>query len=173
MRLTEGMRDSFVKQVMDDVPSQDYDEQRRQLVQADAIAQLPPKIRAIYKDPALCDFITQRNVNIEGHYISVPGYDYHISNEIAAECRKLEKLDEGQDTQRGELRAKLRGVASSVTTTAALLTALPEFEKYIPKDPAAAIRTLPVLANVVTDFVKAGWPKDRKPPKRAADRVSA
>jgi hypothetical protein len=35
---------------------------------------------------------------------------------------------------------------------------LPEFEKYLPEDEAQAVRALPVVTNVVADFVKAGWP---------------
>ena len=60
------------------------------------------------------------------------------------------------------LREKLHGCAYAVTTRKALVDLLPEFEKYLPADDASVCRTLPVVQNVVSDFVKAGWPKDGK-----------
>ena len=44
-------------------------------------------------------------------------------------------------------------------TRAALAAALPEFEKYLPADEPKALRSLPSMANVASEFVKAGWPK--------------
>jgi hypothetical protein len=63
-----------------------------------------------------------------------------------------------QEKARADLRSKLKSVAYSVSTRKALVAALPEFEKYLPADEAKAVRTLPVVQNVVADFVKAGWP---------------
>jgi len=39
-----------------------------------------------------------------------------------------------------------------------LTDAIQEFENYLPEDEAKAARSLPVVTNVVADFVKAGWP---------------
>lgn len=36
----------------------------------------------------------------------------------------------------------------------------------VPADEPKALRSLPALANVAADFVKAGWPKGRKPATR-------
>jgi hypothetical protein len=55
-----------------------------------------------------------------------------------------------------------------VSTRKALVDLLPEFEKYLPADEAKAIASLPAVANVLSDFVKAGWPKNQpKMPKPA------
>ena len=59
-----------------------------------------------------------------------------------------------------ELETKLMAAANSCTTRKALVELLPEFEKYLPADQAAACKTLPAVANIMADFVKAGWPKD-------------
>ena len=52
----------------------------------------------------------------------------------------------------------------------ALAEALPQFAKYLPAEPVkgAAPRSVPVVIDVVEDFVKAGWPKGQKPPKKEA-----
>ena len=58
--------------------------------------------------------------------------------------------------------------ALGASTRKGLADALPEFEKYLPADEPAAVRSLPVVANVVADFVKAGWPKGKQPARAAA-----
>jgi hypothetical protein len=71
-----------------------------------------------------------------------------------------------QVEKRKELRSKLQATADAVTTRKALIDLLPEFEKYLPADEAKAVATLPAVANVLSDFVKAGWPKNQpKMPK--------
>jgi len=64
-----------------------------------------------------------------------------------------------QERQRVALRDKLKRAAASFTTRKQLAEAMPEFEKYLPADEAAAIRSLPAVTNVVGDFQRAGWPK--------------
>lgn len=164
MRLTNTIRDAFIRAAMADVPSVDYGEKIRSLVIKDAIKQLPPKARAIYNDPELRHYVRTQYRHHFGVGISFPCGDgtYEPSEETRAECVKLEAADEEQNARNKALRAKLHAVAYSVSSRKALVDALPEFEKYLPADEAAACRTLPVIANVVADFVKAGWPKGTK-----------
>lgn len=85
--------------------------------------------------------------------------------------KKLEALAgqlHRQQQTRSALKDRLRSVAYACSTRKALLAALPEFEKYLPEDEPAALRTLPVVANVVADFVKAGWPKAAAPRQASA-----
>lgn len=82
-----------------------------------------------------------------------------LPGEVKAVVEELEKQNDEQHDSRNNLETKLQAVAESCTTRKALLNALPEFEKYLPADDAAACRSLPVVANVVSDFMKAGWPK--------------
>jgi hypothetical protein len=64
------------------------------------------------------------------------------------------------------LRTKLSATADAVSTRKALIDLLPEFEKYLPADESKAVASLPAVANVLSDFVKAGWPKNQpKMPK--------
>lgn len=159
MRLTNMIRDAFIRAAMHDVPTVDYKEEIRQKVQADAIDKLPPKVRTVYNDKGLRHFINTASLYVGGEYVNVPcGDRYAPSPEFAGEMQKIQKLSDGQFERHNELRSKLRGCAYACSTRKALLDMLPEFEKYMPADEIAACRTLPVVANVVSDFVKAGWP---------------
>lgn len=171
MRLTNYLRDAFIRAAMDDVPKIDYDEQMRKLVLDDAIAQLPAKVRAVYLDKSTTGFVNTTWAHKYGG-ISVPCHDddgFKISDVSRIKWEALKKSNEQQTAQRHELETKLKACAYACTTREALFKMLPEFEKYMPATEEKAIRTLPVVANVVSDFVKAGWPKTvSKNSKKAA-----
>lgn len=163
MKLTNTLRDAFVRAVMDDVPKTDYSELIRKEVQSDAVAQLPAKIAAIYKDKDLKGYIRTDNEWVDGQYVYVPTMGrYKQSETCKTKTKEYEAAKNEQDDKLSDLRSKIRGCAYACTTRKALAEMLPEFEKYLPEDEKAAIRTLPVVANVVSDFVKAGWPKPQK-----------
>lgn len=174
MKLTNTVRDAFVRAAMADVPAIDFTEQIRAIVVADAVEQLPPKVRTVYKDSSLRHFVstTWWGGKWNGGSVCVPGHDdgkFKLSEQATAKVTDLQAQKTAQDDQHKTLRERLRAVAYSVSTRKALAEALPEFEKYLPADEAAALRTVPVIANVVADFVRAGWPKDgKKTAKREA-----
>lgn len=170
MKLTNTIRDAFVRAAMADVPTVDYQAKTIKVVLDDAVSQLPPKLRAIYKDKELCGFVRHKDRYFGNAYVGVPccGGDFKLTDAAAAIVEELKEADRAQEKSLNDLRGKLRSVAYSVSTRKALVDALPEFEKYLPADDAAACRTLPAIANVVSEFVKAGWPKDQKPLKKAA-----
>lgn len=163
VKLTNYMRDAFVSAVLQDVPQMDYQSAMEKEVRDDMIRQMPPKVAAVYADKELHRFLTNHYFHGYGIYLQVPG-DRDWCKLSPAAVKRLEKLQEQHDSQAkmmDDLRSKLRGVAYACTTRKALVEALPEFEKYMPADEPAAMRSLPVVANVVTDFVKAGWPKGK------------
>ena len=165
MKLTNHLRDAFIRQAMNDVPNIDYAEQIRKAVMDDTIDTLPPKIKAIWKDAALREWIKTDWNNFGGVSVTTPAISragVKLSPGAATLVDELKALNDAQKKQRKELEDKLRGCAYSVTTRKQLAELLPEFVRYMPKDEAAAIRTLPAVANVVADFVKAGWPKDKR-----------
>lgn len=169
MKLTNTIRDAFIRAAMDDVPKIAYDDQQRKLITDDAIAQLPPKVRAIYNDTNLRYYLNT-NYAYKFSSVNVPcvSSDKYAPKEITLkEYDRLQALKEAQETSLTVLRNKLRGCAYACSTRKALVTMLPEFEKYLPADEVAACRTLPVVANVVADFVRAGWPKGSKKAKQA------
>jgi hypothetical protein len=163
MRLTNMLKEAFVRAAMDDVPKIDYDEKLIQAVTDEAVRQLPPKVRALYNDKDLRHFVKTNRDWHGGVSIHYPGEEIKLPETVAAEIKQLEELKDAQSDARSDLRSKLKAIAESCTTRKALAAALPEFEKYLPADDAAACRTLPAVANVVSDFMKAGWPKGATP----------
>ncbi len=172
MKLTNYMRDAFIRAAMQDVPSIDYMEQARAFLQAESIEQLPPKVRAIAKDKNLRHFLNTAGCHVDSvGYISVlcgRGDDFKPSAEAREKLSAISADAAKQKKTESELRSKLKAVAYSASTRKQLAELLPEFVKYLPADEATAIRSVPVVANVVTDFVKAGWPKGKKPAAVAA-----
>ena len=164
MKLTNSIRDAFVRAAMNDVPSVDYVEQYRKVMIDDGVAQLPPAVRKLWDNKATRDYVNLVHVGRYGEFsVCVPGLSDHKVSTAAAEMgAALKAQSEAQDATRKSLRSKLEQAANSVSTRKALVDMLPEFEKYLPADEAAANRSVPVIANLVADFSKAGWPKGKK-----------
>lgn len=166
MRLTNTIRDAFISGVMRDVPSIDYSEQIRKLLIEDIEAQLPKAVLALYKDKRLCGYVNTSwgsfNTGVSVTYPCSDGITTGITAPTREKVTELGRLSKLQFEARRDLERKLKSVAYSVTTRKGLADALPEFEKYLPEDEAKAVRTLPVVQNVVADFVKAGWPVKKK-----------
>ena len=165
MRLTNVMRDAFVRAVMNDVPSVDYSTQFQDAATKITVAALPSSVRKVWDDKATREYV--KTVNpfryIVGPNAHVPGFDEEALKKIlSVEYEKTKRLQESQDEHRRELRQRVKAAAYSVRTRKALVDILPEFEKYLPADQAAANRQLPTVANLVADLSKAGWPKDKK-----------
>lgn len=163
MRLTQYQRDAFLRAVMDDVPAVDHGEQIRVLVQDAALAAMPPKVRAIHRDKALRGYLCTSNINVGGTYYAVHApRDFAVPADVRAKLDVLVREKNVQQEQRRDLHNKLRAVVGSCTTRKQLVEALPEFEKYAPTDASTGVlRSAPVIANVVSDFVAAGWPKGK------------
>lgn len=158
MRLTKYIREAFVNAAMQDVPQVQYDEPIKKLLIDSVVAQMPPDmLKAYKKNPEL--------FNNDGRYIdNAIGYVYFPCNikptpEAIKAANELVEKRRIQNNERRDLKVKLQAAADSVTTRKALLNLLPEFEKYLPAAEAEVCKTLPAVANLVSDFTKAGWPK--------------
>lgn len=163
MKLTNSMRDAFVHAVMDDVPSIDYEEQIRQIVQQAVYNAMPAKLKAVWDDEALRDCVETRYARVvDCMSASVPYYPSYgdALKPVKEACETLHKLHHEQLDKHRDLSATLYGVVRGKTTTKALIEALPQFEKYVPKDPQVS-RNVPALANVLEAFAAAGWPKEQ------------
>ena len=158
MKLTNLMRDAFIRAVMQDVPAVDYQSQMRSLVNS-SIKEIADKHFKGVDRMRLDDrYLTLRDVNfsVAAHgllHIEIE----HIKN--LPELRALTTQYNAQINHRTELNNKIRGAIYACSTLTQATEALPEFEKYLPADNPKALRSLPALANVAADFVKAGWPK--------------
>jgi len=169
MRLTHTMRDAFVRAAMHDVPKVDYDEQVQKFVREYVAVMFARDFPGIDMNVVMeKKWLNKTSLclpgNLKGPYLCAPD-NWRMLEADKKAWDKLTELSEKKNAQErtlSDLESKLRSVAYSCNTRAQLLEALPEFEKYLPADDVKAIRTLPALANVVADFAKAGWPKDKK-----------
>ena len=171
MKLTKYMREAFVNAAMNDVPTVDYETQLIKEVVRASVDALPSNVRPVWKDESTKQYIKTIYRHYAGQSILVPGIEagrWTGTNPrpalLAADKLLIDNLEaqcKAQAEQLTSLRAKLKGVAESCNTRKQLAEALPEFEKYLPADTPAACKTLPAITNIMTDFVKAGWPKEK------------
>lgn len=168
MRLTNTMRESFVRAAMQDVPAVDYIEKARVLVTKKEQAVLK-KAGLLDVDPYRLDY---KSANFGGygnrHSFGVRGLTTEEIKVIESDeaITVLISQHKEQEERLDALRTKLTGAINARTARKQAAEALPEFEKYLPADEPKALRSLPALANVAADFVKAGWPKGQKPAAR-------
>ena len=166
MRLSTSMRLAFVRAVMDDVPFVDYDEQLRQLAQKTVDGYRPAAlVRALDLDPSIQDWL-----NRDYQFISKYSQSFclvgakqsldrlNADKDFTLAAQNLRKQQQAQLEQRSALETKLKASAQACQTRAQLAKALPEFQKYLPIE-AGNSKCLPALANLMSDFMAAGWPK--------------
>lgn len=166
MRLTNAMKEAFVRAAMHDVPTTDYKEQTRSLINK-KMAELQKSAGVQKVDSERLDTTTgYARSSIDRHALSFRAIGLKRNEiqqiETAPDVRELLDLHEKQEQRLTELRTKLTGAINACTTRKQAAEALPEFEKYLPADEPKALRSLPALANVAADFAKAGWPKTAK-----------
>ena len=166
MRLSTSMRLAFVRAVMDDVPFVDYDEQLRQLAQKTVDGYRPAAlVRALALDPNIQDWLNRDYQYIHKYQQSfcLVGSKQSLGRlnadtDFTQAAQNLRKQQQAQLEQRSALETKLKASAQACQTRAQLAKALPEFEKYLPIE-AGNSKCLPALANLMSDFMAAGWPK--------------
>lgn len=167
MKLTKYIREAFVRAVMQDVPKpEDFEAQAHKLVIEDAISKLPAKVQPLARDNE-ARYCLRTSSHWMHPFSSVIVFeprdsDYHPSPEVQGQVDELAEKKRADDKMRNDLQEKLMAAAMSCTTRKALAELLPEFEKYLPEDTPAAMRTLPAVANIVADFAKAGWPAGKQ-----------
>ena len=172
MKLTNYIRDAFIKSVMQDVPkSCDHSEEIRKIAQADLIEQMPQIIQKAWKDKVCIEYIKRTCERFGGVQVVHPCVnDYgrssmQLTNEAQKKVDKLQSEMKADSDLRDDLIRKLRGAAYSCTTTKQLRELLPEFERYLPAEEEKTLRTLPAVANIMADFAKAGWPANKQTKK--------
>ena len=171
MKLTNTLRQAFVSAAMNDVPNIDYTEQIRSIVNKQVARFL--KIAGLDKaDPTR---LVEQYCRIKGRHYSARGltYDERTSIENNEEIQALAAKSKEQSDARSNLEFSLKSALAACNTSKQAIEAFPEFEKYLPADESKAIRSLPVITNVFSDFVKAGWPKDQKRSNKLATQLAA
>jgi hypothetical protein len=183
MNLTQYHRDAFVRAAIHDVPQVDYPTQVNDLGQKLAIAALPPAVRRCYENLETREYIRTANVsvrvqdsngNTRYHHMYVPRTDDSKVAEAAVNTPEMHALVKAGFEQAIKLHAlaeQLKGAAKSVRTRKQLVALLPEFEKYMPAEEEPS-NNLPAIANMVAEFVKAGWPKAEAEAKAKAKKTA-
>lgn len=172
MRLTNTMKEAFVRAAMQDAPSTDYKEQARSLMNKKIAA--AKKAAGLQKvDEERLDSSTVYAPSSTDKYalsVYARGLTKKERQEIGQdpEIKALLDQDEKQQQQRDQLKRNLNAAINACNTRKQAAEALPEFEKYLPEDEPKALRSLPALANVAADFVKAGWPKPQSKARATA-----
>jgi hypothetical protein len=159
MRLTKYDKQAFVSSVMQDVPRIDYDEQAQAFITASVVASLPPKVREVYDDPKLRDYL-------DASWVSTPGYlnsfcchggaNFEPTPEFSRKLEEFSELKRDQTQARGKLEAKLQAAINSCSTLRQARERLPEFLAYLPKE-EEPLKNLPAVANLVVSLIDAGW----------------
>jgi len=167
MRLTNYIRDAFVRSALNDVPKEDFDERAKKLVETflqKTISETFPgiSIQSLVKDGWIQDrsyFLLPNQLNMV--CIMGPHNNTFLRNKpIWTELEKLAAKKTKQNEDIDKLQATLKSVAYSCSTTQALRKALPEFSKYLPAEVQGAnTSTALVQTNVVEMFRGFGWPK--------------
>ena len=154
MKLTKSDREAFVRAVLQDVPAEDWGAQ----------------LNAVARDELLPLVVANPHVANVTHAWGGNANIYLKNDcpEVADVQAKLAAMIAARDaeyTARTALQHKLEAAIGACSTLAAAQKALPEFEKYLPKDRTKTGATsLPAVANLVADLTKLGWPKDKAAP---------
>ena len=177
MRMTKQLQEAFVKGVLADVPTLDYQGMLLPIVLADFVGQLPEPVRAIWNGP-LRDYVNLQYFSAgDGSWGDTTRWHYSCEVPWPTDCARdnlkltpagqknvdaLTKKWAAQNKRIATLKTKLEGAVKAYTTVKTLREALPEFAKYLPAEDATP-SNLPALANVVSDLVQAGWPNGKTP----------
>ena len=172
MRLNKSQKKAFVTSIMDDVPQVDYGTEINKLVVDAYLAQLPSAlIEALDKDPSIKSHLEHTYVSAGfSRSIAVLGRHNNRSNmsgfapEKRAKITELSEKAQAQEKEQDKLRGKLWDAVEACSTLKQLQNALPEFASYMPKE-VEAIRNLPAVRGVFSDFQKAGFPKGKEAKK--------
>ena len=156
MKLSKMTKEAIVRAIWNEVPEVDY-KTRKAAAQAALVELFSPEVKAVYKKrpAALTNAIEYGLFSYE-----MP----HNERQLVVADLTEEQIEEvlrpyrEQDKARKEAHGKLTALVMGCNTRAQLLKLLPECEKYLPPEQSTD-RSLPVVANVIADMTKLGWPK--------------
>jgi hypothetical protein len=170
MRLTNYHRDAFVAAVLNDTPATEaksLEELYKKVAIEEALKATPAEVRKMWESNTLRPYVRTCSYwsgfgKIGSFYVpSSSDHNVTFTHEAKTRLNEIKSKIDAAYELRAELESKLRAVAMACTTRKALVAALPEFEKYLPEEQKVG-SNLPALANVVSDFVKAGWPAQKQ-----------
>lgn len=158
------MKEAFVQSVMNDVPSVDYVDHGKNLVQGELVKLVPKKLQDVYDDKD-----TRVHLDTSTAWFgSVYGYFYfgslkdNLPEAVKEAAKALGKKSDEQAKTRQELRQKLNQALEPITTTKALKEAFPGYEKHYPYEETKPTTNVPsvLLGDLLTTLAAAGVPKE-------------
>lgn len=161
MKLSKLTKQAIVRAIWNEVPEIDY-KARKVAIQAALVELFTPEVKAIYKTQP--GALKVEYCNCLGSYAggsSDMSYeDRHVTVADLTEEQINSVLEPYTEEYRArvEARNKLTALVTGCSTRNQLVKLLPECEKYLPAE-ASTDRSLPVVANVIADMTKLGWPK--------------
>lgn len=162
MKLTNYIRDAFVKAAMADVPKVNYNREAEAVARNQLSDMLKAAFPGVKIDAKNSAWFLSGSISMPGDLGTIhglrPDYECLRATPAWAKLTELAKLHSRQKGERNSLADQLRGAAYSCNTTKQLRELLPEFDKYLPAEEEKTCRTLPAVANIVAEFTKAGWP---------------
>ena len=159
MRLDKYAKQAIVKAIMADVPKPDK-VKRRDDLQAAILKAMSPAVRKVFKEcPGALKTAYFNDLLYDGMRWSTR--EIVIGDVSEDKLKELTAPYIDEDEAIRNAKAKLEGAIEGCTTRKALMTRLPEFEKYYPAENAPMSKNLPALANVMADLSKLGWPKGK------------
>ena len=159
MRLDKYDKQAIVKAIMADVPKPDKVKRRADL-QAAIVKAMSPDVRKVFKNtPGALKVSYFNDLLYDGMTWSTR--ELVVGDVPDDKLKELAAPYRAEDKAIDEARIKLQGAIEGCNTRKALMTRLPEFEKYYPAEDAPMSKNLPALANVMADLSKLGWPKGK------------
>ena len=159
-RLTKQLREAFVKAVMNDVPKPD-DEQCSKELQEILFKDMPECVQhtlRLYPGYLETSCFTVYGIGYRSSlYLRVKWHTYEeesLSKEALAYLERIKNLI----IERDKFEEKLTAAVTGCKTVKGLKDALPELEKYCPDDTPTVKAGLPVVANMMAEAVRRGWP---------------
>jgi hypothetical protein len=157
MKIDKYARAAIVKAIMADVPTPDKVKRRADL-QAAVVKAMSPAVRKVFKEcPGALKTSYFNDLLYDGMTWSTR--ELVVGDVSEDKLKELTAPYKAEDEAIRSAKAKLAGAIEGCTTRKALMTRLPEFEKYYPAEDAPMSKNLPALANVMADLSKLGWPK--------------
>lgn len=146
MKLTNWIRDSFIRSVSNNIPEVKLSKDK---VQELFVARFPDEIKDIYNSPELRKHLKQLTV-----FTDQTNYGVFVGN--LSESDVLAKYYDRQ-TARKEAIRKIKQVAYGCSTLRQLQLALPELIQHMPSEKEPNKSNVPIVIGVMEDLKKVGY----------------
>lgn len=172
MKLTNTMRDAFVRSVINEVPRIDYQAQLERVIRDDEFEQAPPVIQAVLKSEHF--YALDRNsvhyfkkesgasISFHSHGLGAVNMLRHhvLTEEAVKKIREIAELARVQKEKLEELKTAVTAAIYGFTTVEKARQGLPEFAKFLPTEAPVTKNPVAVI-NPISKLLDAGWPKNK------------